>query len=89
VKERLKARADLRWVQAVTRRENLPCLRKTLLHNLGKKASNLRMVQRDLARLADLGLIEKVGGRKDAYYRPVGNLEEDDSPSQLPRRAGA
>ncbi len=53
---------------------------------LGRRATNLRMVQRDLARLAELGLVEKVGGRKDAYYRPVGHLD-DESP-QPARRAG-
>ena len=60
---------------------------KQVQRALGKRATNLRMVQRDLARLAKVGLIEKVGGRKDAYYRPIGNLE-DENPVQPTRRAG-
>lgn len=47
---------------------------------LGTKASTLRMVQRDLTRLAELGLIEKIGGRKDAYYRPLENLDDEAAP---------
>jgi hypothetical protein len=34
--------------------------------------SSLRTVQRILVRLGEIGLVEKVGARKDAYYRPVG-----------------
>ncbi len=59
---------------------------KQVQRALGKRATNLRMVQRDLARLAKVGLIEKVGARKDAYYRPIGDLA-DDKPVQ-PQRAG-
>lgn len=55
---------------------------------LGSKASNLRMVQRDLARLAELGLIEKVGARKDAWYRPLGVSSDPDlDPPETPAAA--
>ena len=33
------------------------------------------------------GRLEKIGGRKDAYYRPFGNLDDDDLPTP-PRRQG-
>jgi hypothetical protein len=42
------------------------------------QASNLRMVQRDLARLAELGLVQKIGARKDAWYRPTGIVPDPD-----------
>jgi hypothetical protein len=45
---------------------------QSLLKDLSAKATSLRMVQRILVRLIDLGLVEKVGTRKDAYYRTVG-----------------
>lgn len=38
----------------------------------------MRMVQRDLVRLAELGLIQKVGARKDAWYRPMGIKPDPD-----------
>ncbi len=59
---------------------------------LGDKASNLRMVQRDLVRLGELGLIQKVGARKDAWYRPMGIKPDPDFepvPVDLPPIHGA
>lgn len=59
---------------------------------LGDKAFNLRRVQRDLVRLGELGLIQKVGARKDAWYQPMGIKPDPDSepvPVDLPPIHGA
>ncbi|HTP28124.1 MAG TPA: hypothetical protein VMK12_21025 [Anaeromyxobacteraceae bacterium] len=45
---------------------------------LGDRATNMRMVQRDLTRLAEIGLIEKLGARKNAWYRPRGLMPDCD-----------
>jgi hypothetical protein len=56
---------------------------QSLLNDLGADATSLRMVQRILVRLIELGLVEKIGSRKDAYYRVVGlrRLESIDGES--------
>jgi hypothetical protein len=46
--------------------------RGSLLEDRGAKATSLRMVQQILVRSIDLGLVEKIRIRKDAYYRTVG-----------------
>lgn len=45
---------------------------------LGERASSMRMVQRDLVRLGELGLIERLGARKTAWYRPRGLMPDRD-----------
>jgi hypothetical protein len=54
----------------------------SLLKDLSANATSLRMVQRILVRPSQLGLVEKIGSRKDAYYRLVGlqrleNVDDD------------
>jgi len=73
----LSAREELIYQRVLHARKTTS---RQLLAALGQKASTLRMVQRDLARLAELGLVEKVGGRKDAYYRPLADLDRDEAP---------
>jgi hypothetical protein len=51
---------------------------QTIMVALGAQATSLRMGQRTLSRLGELELIEKVGSRKDAWYRPVGWEEAND-----------
>jgi DNA-binding transcriptional ArsR family regulator len=45
---------------------------------LGERGTNMRMVQRDLVRLGELGLIERLGARKNAWYRPRGLAPDGD-----------
>ncbi len=55
---------------------------------LGSKASSPRMVQRDLARLAALGLVERVGACKDAWYCPLGvSTDPELDPPEAPEAA--